>query len=77
MIYTYKFIGGEMECELGYYPAENAKIDAFGLGLNPYFPSDVVLLTAKLNGIDISELLKDEVVKLIEEKALAEMESKK
>jgi len=69
--YTYKFLGGELDCELDYEPAENgARERGTGLQLEPDSPERAYLLTAELNGVDIAELLSEEIIGLIETKAL-------
>jgi len=69
--YTYIFDGGELECELEYNEAERGSRErGTGLQLDPDHPEYCVLETAKLNGIDIAELLSPEVVDFIEMMAI-------
>jgi len=73
--YTYIFDGGELECELEYNEAERGSRErGTGLQLEPDEPEYCVLETAKLNGVDISEMLSPEVVDFIEMMALEQTE---
>jgi len=71
--YTYIFDGGELECELEYEPAERGSREN-GMQMEPDYPESCTLETAKLNGIDIAELLSSDVVSLIELEALNQQE---
>jgi len=69
--YTYIFDGGELECELEYEPAERGSRErGTGLQLEPDHPEFCTLETAKLNGVDIAEMLSPEVVDFIEMMAI-------
>ena len=71
MNYVYKFDGGELECKLEYESAERGnRENGTGLQLGPDFQASATLITAKLNGVDIFELLSDDLVKMIEAKAI-------
>ena len=71
MNYTYNFKGGKLECELEYETAERGSRErGTGLQLEPDFHASAILITAKLNGIDIFDLLHDDLVKMIEAKAI-------
>jgi len=72
MNYIYKFDCGELDCELEYEP-ECLGSREFGTGLQmePDEPENAILITAKINGVDISELLSEDIIGLIEAKALA------
>jgi len=71
MNYTFVFDGGELDCELDYEPAERGSREpGTGLQLEPDEPANAFLVTAKIGGIDISELLSNEIIGLIEAKAL-------
>jgi len=70
--YIHTFDGGELDCELDYEPAERgARENGTGLQLEPDYAENAILISAELNGVDISELLSSEVIGLIEAKALA------
>jgi len=71
--YTYIFDGGELECELEYEPAERGSREN-GMQMEPDYPESCTLEKAKLNGIDIAELLSSDVVSLIELEALNQQE---
>jgi len=69
--YIYKFLGGELDCELDYEPAElGSRERGTGLQLEPDSPERAYLVTAEINGVDILEWLSEEVIGLIEAKAL-------
>jgi len=71
MNYTFIFDGGELDCELEYEPAERGSRErGTGLQMEPDEPENAILITARLNGIDIAELLSDDIIGLIEAKAL-------
>jgi len=73
--YTYIFDGGELECELEYNEAERGSRErGTGLQLEPDHPEFCTLETAKLNGVDIAELLSLEVIGFIETMALEQTE---
>jgi len=73
--YTYIFDGGELECELEYNEAERGSCErGTGLQLEPDHPEFCTLETAKLNGVDIAEMLSTEVVDFIEMMALEQTE---
>jgi len=71
MNYTFVFDGGELDCELEYEPAERGSRE-FGTGLQmePDELECAILITAMIGGIDIAELLSDDIIGLIEAKAL-------
>jgi len=71
--YTYIFDGGELECEFGYEPPEIGSREN-GVQMEPDNPGYCILETAKLNGIDIAELLSVGIIGLIETKALIKTE---
>jgi len=69
--YTYIFDGGELECELEYDEAERGSRErGTGLQLEPDHTEYCVLETARLDGVDIAEMLSTEVVDFIETMAL-------
>jgi len=73
--YTYIFDGGELECELEYNEAERGSRErGTGLQLEPDHSEFCTLETAKLNGVDIAEMLSPEVVDFIETMALEQTE---
>jgi len=72
--YIYKFLGGELDCELYYEPAERGSRErGTGLQLEPDFPERTNLEIAKINGVEITELLSQRIIEIIEENALKEM----
>jgi len=72
--YTYKFHGGELDCELDYEPSERGSRErGTGLQLEPDYPERTNLEIAKLNGVEITELLSQRIIELIEEQSLKEM----
>jgi len=71
--YTYIFDGGELECELEYNEECRGSYED-GLQMEPHEPEYCILMTAKLNGVDIAELLSVGVIGLIETKALGQTE---
>ena len=56
--------GLTLDCELEYSPAEQ------GTEITPAYPALAVLITAKAGGVDISPLLSDYIVAMIEEGAV-------
>jgi len=71
MKYTYKFDGGELDCELEYEQSESGSRElGTGLQIEPDTPENAILITAKIGEIDISELLSDDLIGFIEEKAI-------
>ena len=56
--------GLTLKCELEYSPAER------GTDIDPAYPAQAVLITARVGGVDISPLLSDELVAMIEEGAV-------
>jgi len=71
MNYTFIFDGVELDCELDYEPAERGSREpSTGLQMEPDEPENAILITAKIGGIDISELLSEDIIGLIEAKAL-------
>jgi hypothetical protein len=56
--------GLTLKCELEYSPAER------GTETDPAYPAQAVLITAKAGGVDISPLLSDYIVAMIEEGAV-------
>ena len=56
--------GLTLECELEYDPAEP------GTDIDPAWPASAVLISAKAGGVDISPLLDDRIVAMIEEGAV-------
>jgi len=71
--YTYIFDGGELECELEYNEECRGSYED-GLQMEPHEPAYCILMTAKLNGVDIAEMLSPEVVEFIETMALEQTE---
>jgi len=72
--YTYIFDGGELECELEYEPPERGSRENC-VQMEPDNPGYCILETAKLNGVDIAELLSLEVIGFIETMALEQTEN--
>jgi len=71
MNYTFKFDGGELDCELDYEPeCRGSREFSTGLQIEPDEPENAFLVTAKISGVDIAELLSVEIIGLIEAKAL-------
>jgi hypothetical protein len=56
--------GLTLKCELEYSPAEQ------GTDIDPAWPASAILISAKAGGVDISPLLGDEIVAMIEEGAV-------
>ena len=56
--------GLTLKCELEYSPAEQ------GTETDPAYPASAILISAKAGGVDISPLLSDELVAMIEEGAV-------
>ena len=56
--------GLTLDCTLEYSPAEQ------GTEITPAYPAQAVLITAKVGGVDISPLLSDYIVAMIEEGAV-------
>ena len=64
---SYSHYHGEgltLKCELEYSSAEQ------GTDIDPAYPAQAVLITARVGGVDISPLLSDELVAMIEEGAV-------
>jgi len=71
MNYTFIFDGGELDCELDYEPeCRGSRERGTGLQMEPDEPANAFLVTAKIGGVDISELLSEDIIGLIEAKAL-------
>jgi hypothetical protein len=67
-------LASHIECELEYEPAERgAREYGTGLQLEPDYDESIELQSAKVMGIEIGFLLSDDVVKEIEQAALASM----
>ena len=56
--------GLTLDCELEYSPAERET------DIDPAYPAQAVLITARVGGVDISPLLSDYIVAMIEEGAV-------
>ena len=56
--------GLTLDCTLEYSPAEQ------GTEIDPAYPASAVLISAKAGGVDISPLLSDYIVAMIEEGAV-------
>jgi len=56
--------GLTLACELEYSPAEP------GTDINPAWPAQAILMSAKVGGVDVSPLLSDYIVAMIEEGAV-------
>jgi hypothetical protein len=67
--YTYSHGEIELACELEYSFAQSAT------ETDPAYPASAVLITAKIQGVDISPLLDDRIVAMIEEGATWSMQS--
>ena len=63
--YTYRHGEGlTLDCELEYSPGERET------DIDPAWPASAVLISAKAGGVDISPLLDDRIVAMIEEGAV-------
>jgi hypothetical protein len=67
--HTYSHGEIELDCELEYSPAE-AETD-----ITPAWPASATLVSAKAGGVDISPLLDNRIVAMIEEGATWSMQS--
>ena len=56
--------GLTLKCELEYSPAER------GTDIDPAYPAQAVLITAKVGGVDVAPLLDHRIVAMIEESAV-------
>ena len=66
--YVYRVGMLELVCHLEYEEAEK------GLGISPDLAADTTLTAAYANGMDVSEYLDADIIKLIETKAAASLE---
>ena len=66
--YVYRVGMLELVCHLEYEEAEK------GLGISPDLAADATLTAAYANGMDVSEYLDADIIKLIETKAAATLE---
>ena len=73
MRYTYKTAEVTLECELEYTPEELGFLED-GLQMVPDTPAQVSLVSAKVKGLEMVELLAEWVVDDIIDKALLEVE---
>ena len=71
MNYTYKNDEVTLECELDYSPEELGFLED-GLQMAPDTPEEMVLLSAKANGMEMLEVLAEWVIDEIIDKALSE-----
>jgi len=63
--YTYRHGEGlELDCELEYDPAERET------EITPAYPAIAILISAKAGGVDVTPLLSDYIVAMIEEGAV-------
>ena len=62
--HTAKVEGVELDCELEFAPGQTAT------EIDPGYPAEAYLITAKVKGVDIRELLSLDVAAIIEEHAL-------
>ena len=67
--HTYNYGGIELSCELEYsFPQSATETD-------PAWPASATLVSADVGGVDISPLLDDRIVAMIEESAVWSMQS--
>lgn len=59
-----------LECELEYDPGESPNYDLESPTCGPGWPAEAILVSAKLDGIEILPILADHVVQKIEESVL-------
>lgn len=71
MKYTYTNEEVTLECELDYLPEELGFLED-GLQMVPDTPEEMVLLSAKANGMEMLEVLAEWVIDEIIDKALSE-----
>jgi len=69
MSYTYNFGQIELDCQLEYLPAERET------DIDPAWPALAVLISAKIHGVDVAPLLRDNILDMIEESAAWSMQS--
>lgn len=74
MRYTYKTAEVTLECELEYTPEQLGFLED-GLQMVPDTPAQIELVSAKVNGLEMVELLAEWVVDDIIDKAMLEVES--
>lgn len=67
--YTYSHGDIELDCQLEYEPGYRET------DIDPAWPAQAVLITAKAGGVDVAPLLSDELVAMIEEGATWSMQS--
>jgi hypothetical protein len=67
--HTYSHGDIELVCELEYSPGERET------DIDPAWPAQAVLITAKIQGVDVVPLLNDEIIGNIEESAVWSMQS--
>jgi hypothetical protein len=72
--YTYKTAEVTLECELEYTPEQLGFLED-GLQMVPDTPAQIELVSAKVNGLEMVELLAEWVVDDIIDKAMLEVES--
>lgn len=71
MKYTYKFDGGQLDCELACEPGETGSRElGTGLQLDPDYAVTANLVSSKLGGVDVFSLLSMTTIWDIEEKAI-------
>ena len=63
--HTITIDGVELDCELEFVPGQTAT------EIDPAFPAEAYLITAKVKGVDIRELLDIRIAATIEEAAVA------
>ena len=74
--YTYPHESGiDLYCTFEYEPAETGSTEN-GLKMEPDYPSVVILISAKLNGEEISPFLGYSLIDEIEDKAKVDYESR-
>lgn len=74
--YTYPHESGlDLDCTFEYEPAETGSVEN-GLKMEPDYPSVVTLISAKLNGKEISPLLGYSLIDEIEDLAKQDYESR-
>jgi hypothetical protein len=70
--YTYKHAETTLECELDYSPEELGFLEN-GLQMVPDSPEEMVLISAKANGMEMYEVLAEWVIEEIESLALEQL----
>jgi hypothetical protein len=67
--HTYSHGEIELDCQLEYSPGERET------DIDPAWPASAVLITAKIQGVDVVPLLNDDITGNIEESAVWSMQS--